>query len=85
MPPGRSDLLLDEVVVVEQPLRRGGDSPPALERFGDRRIGLCEHVLVGRETGEQSIALATRGTDLVQTGQHPSVLFELTDAEELRP
>src|SRR5450631_1698918 len=85
MPPGRSDLLLDEVVIVEQPLGRGCDSPPALERFGDRRIALREYILVGRETGEQSITLATSGTDHVQAGQHPRVLFELANAEELRP
>src|SRR6185312_12714440 len=85
MPPGGSDLLLDQVVIVEQPLRRGCDSSPALERLGDRRIGLCEHVLVRRETGQEEVPLAAGGTDLVQTSQHPCVLFELTDAEELRP
>src|SRR5581483_11276848 len=79
------DLLFDEVVVVDEPLGRGGDLGAALDGLGDDRVSVLERRLVGRQSRQQVIgAVAAGGVDLVPAGQRPRVLLELTDGEELR-
>jgi hypothetical protein len=53
--PRRADLLLDQVEVVEQPLRRGRDPPPFGDREGESVAGLREHALVVREPRQQAV------------------------------
>jgi hypothetical protein len=84
VPPGGPDLLLDQVVVVDEPFGRRGDAPAARHRIGDQGVCLAQRHLVRGEPGQEPIGDAAAGrTDLVPAREHPRVLLELAHAEEL--
>ena len=80
-----ADLLLDEVVVVEQPLGGRRDGAPFADRVGDGAIGGEQHARVVAEARPRASgrAIGPRG-DALGRGQALGVLLEPLDAEELR-
>ena len=83
VPPGRADLLLDQVEVVEQPLARRRDSAVAVHGFGEQRPDGQQHRLVLRQPRQQPVRSMLRAQP-VRGGQHSSVLHHLLAAEQLR-
>src|SRR4051812_38277610 len=87
MPPGRADLLLDQGIIIKEPLGGGGHSPAALHRVSDNLVRLPQHILIGAKTREQAIRwIPTRGAvHIMPSSQRLGVIFKLADAEQLRP
>ncbi|MBK9031671.1 MAG: hypothetical protein IPL61_10130 [Myxococcales bacterium] len=80
------DLLLDQRVVVDEPL--GGRRDPAAsgDRVGDQRVGVGERGLVLAEPRQQPVgAAAARDVELVPARHLRRVAGELIDAEQLGP
>ncbi len=80
MPPGRADLLFDQVIVVEKPLGRWCDSPPALDPLGDELVRLAQQLFIVRETAKKPIRTASADADLVPSGQRLCISIQLFDA-----
>ncbi len=83
VPLGGPDLLVDQVTVVEQPLRGRDDAPAGGDRCGELAVYFGQHRLVGRETRQQAIARVFN-TKPMRDREMPTVLFHLLGAEELR-
>jgi hypothetical protein len=82
--PRRPDLLLDERVVVDEPLGRGRDARAGRGGRGDQPERVAQDHLVGREPEQQAIdPAAAGGRELVPARQAARVLLELADAEQL--
>ena len=76
-------LILDDVVVVAQPVFRG-DRLRGSRRGGQEVVGLVEELRVLVEQGNQRAAARRIGRELVNRGQRRRVRFELLLAEQER-
>ncbi len=81
MPPSQSDLLLDEIEVVEQPGLCRQDPLSRRRGGGDRVVGGHQNALVLRQPGEQPVSARTT-IDKVTACQRGGVVFQLIGAEE---
>ena len=81
--PRGPNLLLDQVVVVEQPLAGGRDAPIVVHRLRQERADGGEEGLVLRQPNQECVRAAPRAQP-VRGGQHLSVLRHLLAAEQLR-
>ena len=82
MPARHLDLLLDQVKIIEQPLRRRGDPPALVYRQGGMVEGL-EDLLVMIQPRQEPVA-APPGRDLVLSSDRLRMPRQLFDAEQLR-
>ena len=80
--PGDQDLIVEQVVVVDEPLGGRRDLPAARDRVGDQPIRVGQRLLVVGEPLEQPIFTAPRA-DRVRAGEHLRVMLELAGAEQL--
>ena len=78
-----ADLLLDEMVVVEQPLGRRRNGPAVISRLRDVAIGLEQDTLVLPEPDSQRLARGDDGRDRLVGGKAFGVLLQTLDAEQL--
>ena len=78
-----ADLLLDEMIVVDQPFRRRRDRAALVDRLGDRAIGVEQHRRVVGEPARQRMALGRLRRHRLRDREAPRVLLEALDAEEL--
>jgi len=78
---GQFDLLLDQVIVVEQPLGGGGDAGAAAHAFGNDLVAAVDFIGASGELMKQLFRLANH-FDLVVAGEDLRVVLELVDAEE---
>jgi hypothetical protein len=78
---GQFDLLLDEVVVVEQPLAGGRDAVAAPDAFGDDAVAAVDFGGAPGELVEELFRFA-QDFDLVVAGEDLGVVFELRDAKQ---
>ena len=78
------DLGRDEMEVVEEPIRSGGDERPAVDVLGHGDIGLPQHPRVVLEA-RQHVARGAPGIGMKGEtgGQGPRPLLEPLDAQEL--
>ena len=83
MSPGRSNLLLDQIEVIEEPFSGGGDSVFRLDRVRQELAGFDEEVLIVGQPPEQSIVRAFRA-QLMGAGKRFAVLLHLLGAEQFR-
>ena len=83
VPAGQSDLLLDEIVVVEQPGFCRHDPLPGGGGSGDHLVGLEKDPLVLVQAGEQ-LVLSGPPVDAVCPRQRDGVVLQLVAAEEFR-
>ena len=83
MPAGQGDLLLDEVVVVQQPGFRLHDGLPAGCRGGDYLVGLRKNAFILVQAREQP-ALARTPGDTMGARQGHGIVLQLFAAEEFR-
>ena len=83
VPAGQGDLLLDEIVVVEQPRFRRHDPLSRGGRRGDHLIGLEKDPLVLVQAGEQPV-LSGLPVHAVRARQRDGVVLQLIAAEEFR-
>ncbi|OQB82729.1 MAG: hypothetical protein BWX88_03760 [Planctomycetes bacterium ADurb.Bin126] len=81
---GDADLLLDEVVVVEQPFGRGGHLAPLADRLGDRLVRADDDLLVGVQAVQQPLRARTN-VHRVLHRQRPQVRLQLPRAEQFGP
>jgi len=77
------DLLLDQVEVVDEPLRRRRDLAAAPHRIADEAVRVAQRDLVLAEAGEQAVVAARRDR-LVPAGERTCVALELRDIEQFR-
>ena len=77
------DLPLDEIVVVEQPLRCRGDGAILVRRLGDGAMRIEEHCRVFGEPTRQRMAPDRLWCHRLSCRQAPRVLLDAFDAEEL--
>ena len=84
VPSRRSDLLLDDVIVVDEPLRGRSDAGSFSGDARDEVVRLSKRDGVGGQPRQQRVRppRPLRG-QAVPRGERPRVLLELTDAEEL--
>ena len=69
---GSSDLIFDEVEIVEEPFGGGGDAAAALDGVGDQHIGVSEDMLIVAQARQKEIspsAAASAIGDLVPAGE----------------
>ena len=78
-----ADLLLDEMVVVEQPFRGGCDRPALVGRLGDAAVGVQQHALVVCQAIDERFDGRRRGGNGLVCGEAFGVLLQPFDAEEL--
>ena len=83
VPPGRANLLLDEVEVVEEPLGCRCDASVRRDRLGQQVADFDQDAIVLREPRQQPVRVARRQT--VREREVPAVLLHLIGAEQLRP
>jgi hypothetical protein len=83
MPLGRADLLLDQVEIVEQPLRGGGDAQVRGDVGGLSFADVREDAFVRGEARQQPVAGAAR-REPVRGRKALAVLLHLVGAVELR-
>ena len=83
--PRRADLLLDQVIVVDEPLGRRRDLATAPDRIADEPIRVAQRQLVVAQARQQPVVARGSGRDLVPAGDAPRVALELRDVEELGP
>ena len=82
--PHVADLGGDQVVVVEQPLRRRGDELPAVHVLGHAEVRLAQHARVVVEARKQVARVAARrGVDRQAGRERLGPLLEPLDAEQL--
>ena len=85
VPPGRPDLLLDEVVVVDEPLGGGRDPHAAGRNVRDEGVSLFERGRIAGQARKQAVGrLRAFRLQAVTQRKRPRVLLELDHAEELR-
>ena len=77
------DLGGDEVVVVEEPLRRGGDELAAVHVAGERAVRLAQHADVVVEAREDAPRRAPRRVHREPGRERAGALVEPLDAEQL--
>ena len=82
VPPGRADLLLDQVEVVEQPFPCRDDAAVGRQRLGQKLAGFDQDSFVVGQPREQAIR-SPSSRQLVRSGQGPPVLLHLVGAEQL--
>jgi hypothetical protein len=82
VPPGRADLFLDQVEVVEQPFARRRDAQPRPDGRRQHVERADQHAFVLVEPVEQSRARPRRAQG-VNAGEGPAVLLHLVGAEQL--
>ncbi len=83
VPPCGTDLLFDQMEVVEQPFPGRCDLTPLRDRSGQQIAHVDQHRLVGRQTIEQPVRCAPR-LQPMRPRQHQAVLRHLIGAEQLR-
>ena len=83
MPARKPHLFLDEVVVVEQPLARGGDADLVAHHPRQEGAGVLQQGGVLAQPRQQPLGHAA-GVDAMGLGQAPPMQFHLLGAEELR-
>jgi hypothetical protein len=84
MPPSSANLLFNEVIVVEEPLGCGRDSPPAPQCIGYEVGRFSQDLFVLAETGQEKVnPTPTRG-QVMRIGQPSGMLLQLVDAEQFR-
>ena len=76
-------LLFDHVVVVDEPLRRLGHTPPARGGACDLQIVAPQRGAVVAQARGQRVAAAAGQSPRMHECQLRSMLFELVEAEEL--
>lgn len=75
--PGGPDLLLDQVVVVDEPLRGGRDARAGPDRGGEQGVGVAQRELIGAQARQQVIdESAARRGELVPAGEGAGVVLE---------
>ena len=85
MPPGRPDLFLDDVIVVDEPFRGGRDPHAAGRNVRDEGVGLFEGGRIGGQARKQAVGRPRAfRLQAVTQRKRPRVLLELDHAEELR-
>ncbi len=78
------DLLVDDVVVVDEPLGRGRELPTSHQRRREQRVRRPKHEVVGAQPGQQPIGCRPRPRDELVPQRHRARMpLELRDAEEL--
>jgi hypothetical protein len=82
---GLADLALDEMEIVEQPLRRGRHRLVAAHRGDQAPVSFPKDPFVLGEAVEERPADATTPVDLVAPGERAGVLREPVGAEDLVP
>jgi hypothetical protein len=84
MKPGKADLLLDQIEIVEQPLAGRRHAASGFDRFRQQPGCLDQYLFVVGQSRQQAIRAAC-----VRIPMHASeklaVLFHLVAAEQLRP
>src|SRR5688572_11627734 len=83
MASSRTDLLLDHVEVVEQPLPRRRDRPVGADVGGEQRTCLSENSLVLGEARKQAVARRALAKAMRGGGEARPVMLHLLCAEEL--
>ena len=78
-----TDLLFDEMVVVEQPLGGGGDRPSVIGRVSDAAVGLEQDGFVLPETNGQGPSRGPFGRHRLVRGEAFGMLFQPLNAEQL--
>ena len=78
-----ADLPFDEVIVVDQPFRRGGDRLLLLHRVGDAAMRLQQRRGVIAQTPRERVAAPARCGDRLGGRQAARVLFQPLDTEQL--
>ena len=81
---GRTDLLFDEVKVIQQPLGSGRQLAVLLKSGGQRRAGMEQYLFIAGKARQQ-LVWHVRGTDGVCLGQATAVQLHLRGTEKLRP
>ena len=84
MPAGRPDLFLDEIKIIQQPLRRRRIASLPFSSFAHEVIRLDKNGLVLIQSGNELAGRPTGG-DLVGCRQRLGVPLELLNVEQLRP
>jgi hypothetical protein len=80
---GGPNLLLDDVVVVDEPLGCGGNATAATHGFREQCVRFAQGALVGVEAGKKPVwCEIARRAEIVPAGQGMGVLLELTDGIE---
>ena len=82
MAPGRPDLLLDEIEIVEEPLGGWSDAKLAFPIARDKAVGIEENALVLTELREQKVRPPLLINDVLRR-ELPRVPLELLEAEQL--
>ncbi len=77
------DLLLDDMVVVEDPFRCWGDGAPVLDDAGDRPIGREQRCFIVAEPGRQRMPSAGRRVMALGVGKRGGVLRQPVQTELL--
>ncbi len=81
MPAHGADLLLDQVVVVEEPLGGRRDPPATRHRAGQKLVSFAEQLLIVGEAAKKAIGTpAAADAYFVPTGQRLGVAIQLIDA-----
>jgi hypothetical protein len=81
---GQADILFDEMIVVDEPLRRVRKFRPLGDGGGESLLGRSEDCLVlGQSIEEPTLDLPTMRVHFVPAGHRLSVLLELGDGEQL--
>ena len=81
-PAGGVDLLLEQVEVVEQPIRRRADASAPLVRCGEQLVGVNEHAFVVRQPREQPAGRAIV-CEAMGAGDQARMSLQLLDGEQL--
>src|SRR5258708_30210784 len=83
MPSGGADLVLDEIVVAEQPLSGGGDAPVGPNAHCQQLAGRIQDPFVVRQSRQKPVRRFSVDHG-VRGRQHFAVLLHLLFAEKLR-
>ncbi len=81
--PDLAELLLDDVEVVDQPLRRRGDGPFVLDRLGEGAVGREQDPAVVRDPTPDRVPGPRPMRDRLGGGERRPVLLEAFHAEQL--
>ena len=76
-----ANLLLDEMIVVDEPFGRRRYRPPFIDRGDDRAVSLKKNGAVGRQAPGERTALVHPGRDDLGDGETARVLLKALDAE----
>lgn len=80
-----ADLLLDKMVVVDQPFGRGRDGPPLVDRLNRALVGLEQDHAIVVQSARQRLPLVASRIDLLHHGEAAGVFLEPLDAEQFLP